>query len=175
MTSSLPWVYACGYRNSRPQISRQLKPAATQGSSMRFIGLFPLCLLLAGPVLATEPVDYVRDVKPILAQNCYSCHGAAKQRSGLRLDTAASARKGGNSGPAVIPGNSGASRLFRAVTGADDVKPMPPKEPRLNAKQIATLKAWIDAGARAPADEKPESFVAGKEGHWAFQAPLRPD
>src|SRR5437016_528801 len=103
---------------------------------MRFLSILPFSFLLASPILAAEPVDYLRDVKPMLAQHCYSCHGAAKQRSGLRLDTAASARKGGNSGPAVVPGKSGASRLFLAITGADDVKVMPPKEPRLNARQI---------------------------------------
>ena len=95
----------------------------------------------------------LRDVKPVLAKNCYACHGPEKQRGGLRLDTAAAALEGGNSGPALVPGKSGDSRLFQAVTGAADVKVMPPREPRLGPEQIAVLKAWIDQGAKAPANE----------------------
>ena len=52
-----------------------------------------------------SPVDYANQVKPILTRHCVSCHGAAKPRGGLRLDTAAAALKGGKSGPAVLPGN----------------------------------------------------------------------
>ena len=53
---------------------------------------------------AAEPVDYATQVKPILAAHCYACHGAFKQESDLRLDTGALARKGGESGPAVVVG-----------------------------------------------------------------------
>src|SRR5262245_16210057 len=111
------------------------------------------CLFLLGTATAAEPVDYLRDVKPILTKHCWSCHGPDKQRSSLRLDTAAFALKGGNSGPAFVPGTAGDSRLIKAVTGSDDVPIMPPKEPRLSAAQIATIRAWIDQGAKAPADE----------------------
>src|SRR5262245_52493494 len=110
---------------------------------MKALLLLPFGLLcLAAPLAAAEPVDYLRDVKPIFTRHCTECHGAAKQRSGLRLDTAAGALQGGNSGPAVVPGKANDSRLVRAVSGADDVKVMPPKEPRLNAQQIALLRAW---------------------------------
>jgi hypothetical protein len=120
---------------------------------------------------AAEPVDYVRDIKPLLAAHCLECHGPHKQRSGLRLDTAAAALVGGNSGPAIVPGKSLESRLLKAVRGADDVKPMPPKEPRLSERQIALLKAWIDQGAKAPAHEV--AAATGPSTHWAFQAPVR--
>jgi mono/diheme cytochrome c family protein len=129
--------------------------------------------LLAGPVGAAEPVDYLRDVKPILTKNCYACHGAEKQRSGLRLDTAASLLRGGNAGPAVVPGKSADSLVVKAVTGSGDVKAMPPKEPRLTPAQVAALRAWIDAGAKAPADEAPQTATV-KSDHWAFRAPARP-
>ena len=115
---------------------------------MKALRLLPVFVpLLAGPVAAAEPVDYLRDVKPILAKNCYACHGAEKQRSGLRLDTAASLLRGGNAGPAVVPGKSADSLVVKAVTGSGDVKAMPPKEPRLTPAQVAALRAWIDAGA----------------------------
>jgi mono/diheme cytochrome c family protein len=129
--------------------------------------------LLAGPVAAAEPVDYLRDVKPILAKNCYACHGAAKQRSGLRLDTAAALLRGGNTGPAAVPGKSADSLLVKAVTGAADTKAMPPKGPPLTPAEVARLRAWIDGGARAPADEAPQA-VATASKHWAFQPPQRP-
>jgi mono/diheme cytochrome c family protein len=130
-------------------------------------------LLAAAPAgLGDAPpsqVDYLRDVKPILAQNCVKCHGPDRRRNGLRLDTAAAARKGGDSGPAVTPGDSAKSRLILMVTAADGVKPMPPSGTPLDAAQVAILKAWIDAGAPAPADE-----VAATSKHWAFQPVVRP-
>jgi hypothetical protein len=131
-------------------------------------------LLLTPPAFAADPVDYLRDVKPILAARCSACHGPDKQRSGLRLDTAAAVLKGGNSGPAVVPGKSGSSRLIQAVTGAADVPAMPPKGPRLAAAEVERLRAWIDQGARAPAGEAAAISMAGRKKHWAFQPPVRP-
>ena len=98
-----------------------------------------------------DPVDYVQDVKPILSRRCYSCHGALKQKNDLRLDTAALAKQGGSGGPALVPGKSDESLLIDAVTGAEGVKKMPPDGEPLTAEQIAKLRAWIDAGAKAPA------------------------
>jgi hypothetical protein len=132
-----------------------------------------VCFVCVPCATAAEPVDYVRDIKPLLAKNCYACHGAQKQKSGLRLDTAAAAIKGGNSGAAIVPGKSEASRLVHALTGTKDAKLMPPREPRLDARQIAMIKCWIDEGAKAPADEKAgEVKVVSK--HWAFQPVVKP-
>jgi mono/diheme cytochrome c family protein len=134
-----------------------------------------VCLLLGtSPAFAAGPVDYLRDVKPILASHCYACHGPSKQRSGLRLDTAAALLRGGNSGPAVIPGKSTASRLMQAVTGAADVPAMPPKGPRLTADEIDRLRAWIDQGAKAPAGETAAAGTAAKRNHWSFRPPMCP-
>jgi mono/diheme cytochrome c family protein len=138
----------------------------------RSILALPVWLFLAGFVSAADAVDYLRDVKPILAKHCYACHGADKQRSGLRLDTAAAALKGGNAGPAVVPGKSQVSRMIQAVRGADDVAAMPPKGAKLTAEEIAALAAWIDQGAKFPAGEKPQtSTIAAK--HWSFRPPVR--
>src|SRR5438067_757406 len=93
--------------------------------------ILPVCAL---PLMAAESVDYMRDVKPLLARHCYACHGAEKQRSGLRLDTAKAAIQGGNSGAVVVKGKSGDSRLIHAVLGTNDVTLMPPKAPRLSEK-----------------------------------------
>jgi hypothetical protein len=134
-----------------------------------------LCLAFLTPRLAAdEPVDYLRDIKPILAKYCYGCHGAETQKSRLRLDTAALALKGGKSGPIILPGKSKESKLLKAVTGGEGVTLMPPREPRLNAKQIALLKAWIDQGAKPPPAGAEPAVVKSNGKHWAFQTPVRP-
>lgn len=138
-----------------------------------FLVSFMACLVIDGFLPAAESVDYLGQIKPILAKNCYACHGAQKQRGGLRLDTAKSIREGGDSGPVIVPGKSATSKLMLAINGAKDVKVMPPKEPRLSAEQIALLKTWIDQGALAPATEKADDPVAARNTHWAFQPPVR--
>jgi hypothetical protein len=116
-------------------------------------------------------LDYVRDVKPVLAEHCYRCHGALQHKGQLRLDTAALALKGGENGPAFKPGNSADSLMVRLVKGThDEIPRMPYKKPPLSDAQIAAIARWIDDGASAPADEKPESDV-----HWAFVKPVRPE
>src|SRR5262249_10242173 len=73
-------------------------------------------VVLAVPAAgAPEPVDYLRDIKPLLRARCYACHGALKQKAQLRLDSAALIRKGGRSGPAIVPGKSTESILLDAV------------------------------------------------------------
>lgn len=136
--------------------------------------LFGATICAAVRVAADEPatVDYLREVKPLLKAHCLECHGARKQESGLRLDTAARARAGGDSGPAIVPGKSAESRLVQAVRGVKDVSRMPPEDkPALTEPQIAILARWIDAGAQAPADEREETHSVD---HWAFKTPVRP-
>jgi mono/diheme cytochrome c family protein len=129
--------------------------------------------VFAGVVSAADPVDYLRDIKPILVQSCISCHGPQKQQAGLRLDTAKLAIEGGNTGPAIAPGKSSDSLLFKAVTAAAGVKAMPPQaKNRLSPQQIALVKEWIDSGAKAPATETVDAGPVGKTNHWAFQ-PVR--
>jgi hypothetical protein len=131
------------------------------------------CLLfgLAIPAFA-EPVDYLRDIKPLLRARCYACHGALQQKAKLRLDTAAMIRKGGRHGPAIVPGKSGESVLIEAVLGKDRVR-MPPEGQgeALSEKEIVLLRDWIDQGAKAPTAEKLEE---DPRKHWAFQKPIRP-
>ncbi|MCS6852560.1 MAG: PSD1 and planctomycete cytochrome C domain-containing protein [Gemmataceae bacterium] len=133
---------------------------------------FILCV--APSVAAGQRVDYLRDIKPLLATHCVACHGPQKQRGGLRLDTAAGVRQGGNSGPAVIPGKSGQSLLIHAVTGTNEARPMPPEGPRLSTAQVDLLKTWIDEGALAPEESTVAESATPRSTHWAFQAPKRP-
>jgi mono/diheme cytochrome c family protein len=127
----------------------------------------------AAPAAAAPP-DYLKEVKPLLAKNCFQCHGLKAQKGGLRVDTLKAILAGGDSGPAVVPGKSGESPLIAAVSGAEGVTRMPLKKPPLPPPQIAILKAWIDAGATVPANDPPDD---GKQGalHWAFVPPVRPN
>ncbi|GBD35388.1 hypothetical protein HRbin36_00500 [bacterium HR36] len=120
---------------------------------------------------ANAPVDYLTQVKPILAEHCYVCHGLRTQKSGLRVDTVAFLRKGGSRGPAIVPGNSKGSLLVQALSSQSDDPPRMPfgKKP-LTAEQIAVIAQWIDQGAKAPEQERPDD---GRS-HWAFRPPVRP-
>lgn len=111
------------------------------------------------------PLDYLRDVRPILAANCFTCHGQdeKKRQAGLRLDIPAGAYAAGAAGrPAVVPHRPESSTLFRRITAASALR-MPPEGSgkRLTAGEIATLRRWVAEGGRyAP--------------HWAFVPPARP-
>jgi uncharacterized protein DUF1553/uncharacterized protein DUF1549/cytochrome c len=130
-------------------------------------------LLLVGTVRGAEPVDYARDVKPIFAAHCTTCHGPTKQKADLRLDLYARIQRGGNSGPAIVPNKSAESLLIHAVTGnKEDVTKMPPKG-ELPADKVALLKRWIDEGAKGPAKEESASGGVAST-HWSFQPVKRP-
>src|SRR5687768_12448218 len=125
-------------------------------------------LLGRGPILADARVDFDRDIKPILANRCYECHGEKKQKSGIRFDRKASVFDGGDAGkPLIIPGKGSDSILLQRVTTDDEDEVMPPKGDRLSAEQITLLRSWIDAGAVWP-----EEKVADKK-HWAYEKPVR--
>ena len=72
------------------------------------------------PPPADKPVDFARDVQPLLARSCYSCHGPTKQKSNFRLDRRLAAFKGGDYGQAIIPHKSEESPLIRYVAGLED-------------------------------------------------------
>src|SRR5262245_42196442 len=123
----------------------------------------------------------------ILKLKCLQCHGDAVQMSNLDLRTRESMLKGGDNGPAIVPGNAGASRLYRRVTGLEKpVMPMSPMPP-LTSQEIATMKSWIDQGANFSNTETVAATAKGYEKKykeilfsaedrkwWAFQKPVRP-
>jgi hypothetical protein len=128
---------------------------------------------LTGQVVAADGVDYQRDIKPLFAEKCGVCHGALNQEAGLRLDAGVLIRKGSTDGPVIVPGNAAESLLISRVTAEDVDERMPPEEDgaALNAKEVALLSAWIDAGAVVPTDEV---IPADPRQHWAYQIPQRP-
>jgi mono/diheme cytochrome c family protein len=107
---------------------------------------------------AAAPPDFDHDVRPILQQYCFKCHGPEKQKGGLRLDQKTRAFKGGDSGePAIVPGNSSESHLIELVTSKDEDQAMPPKGDRLKAQEVALLQRWIETGAHWTDTSQPEA------------------
>jgi hypothetical protein len=118
-------------------------------------------------------------IRPLLAQNCYQCHShqAEKLKAGLYLDTREGALTGGESGPAIIPGDPEKSLLIKAVRYTDLDLQMPPKGKKLSDGQIADLVAWVKMGAPDPrtgvaATAGPAGWADASKTHWAWQ-PLR--
>ncbi len=124
--------------------------------------------LFVDGVRGDEPVDYAKQIKPLLATHCYSCHGALKQAGGLRLDTVNFALTGGDSGPALISADPEKSSLLERVSSHDPAAQMPPEGKRLADQQIDLLRKWIAGGVEAQADEQPQSDPLS---HWAFVPP----
>src|SRR3954454_20828739 len=99
---------------------------------------------LAAPAAIPAPPTFERDVQPILTARCAKCHGAKVSRSGLDLSSAAAVKRGGDTGPAVVPGDPARSLLLEQITSGA----MPPgKATKLTPAEVATVKAWIAAGA----------------------------
>jgi hypothetical protein len=130
----------------------------------------------AVPPAAT--VDFTRDIQPILESRCYGCHGPKNTARGLRLDRRAAAIQGGESGPAIVPGNSEHSLMVRRLLGLDGQSRMPKAGEPLSAAQIALIRGWIDQGARWPESSQTASASAQRgpehSRHWAYRSPARP-
>ena len=116
-----------------------------------------LFFAFAGMALAAE-VQFNRDVRPILSDKCFACHGPDAKAKGiaLRLDSEEAAKL------AIVPGDAAASKLIRRITAAMPAMRMPPMAAGavLTAAEIGTLRAWVEQGAKW-------------EGHWAFLAPVK--
>ena len=111
------------------------------------------CLAVLGTSTAANAIDFDRDVKPIFARHCVSCHGPDKQRSGFRLDRKADALTGGDLGQAIVPGKAADSPLVRYVSGADPDLAMPPDP----TKRLTAGRGGDPAGVDRPGGE-----VAGR-------------
>jgi mono/diheme cytochrome c family protein len=115
--------------------------------------------------VAERRVDFDREVRPILSQNCFSCHGPDEQgrQRGLRLDVREGpfATRGQFGGPVIVAGDAAQSLLYRRITAEHERERMPRGRAPLTAAQVSTIRLWIDQGAEWKT-------------HWAFRAPGRP-
>src|SRR3954470_24157243 len=123
--------------------------------------LWLLCaLLLSWRAMAQEKITYQDHVLPLIENNCAKCHNPDKKKGDLDLTTYTGALKGGGSGQFVIAGNPDSSKLFKAITHAEDPT-MPSNKPRLPDKEIEVFKKWIagglleTSGSKAIAGSKP--------------------
>jgi hypothetical protein len=138
---------------------------------MRRLFLFIAFFLVNLPVGA-QPADFFETrIRPLLSEHCFNCHGPAKQKSGLRLDSRDALLRGGDNGPAIKPDDPEQSLLVQAVRHSGDLK-MPPKK-KLKLEQIDALALWIKNGAAWPANRTIADADAWKR-HWAFQPIRRP-
>lgn len=131
--------------------------------SVSLANLLVVSLALSGTVVAAEPPDFQRDVRPILADRCFTCHGFDEQsrQAGLRLDRFDSATTEADSGEiAIVPFQPEASELLRRITSDDESLRMPPEETgkTLSQAEAEMLRQWIAAGAQYAE-------------HWSFQPP----
>jgi cytochrome c553 len=149
---------------------------------------FWLALLISLPLTAADeraktPEYFETKIRPLLASNCYACH-TNTQMGGLRLDSRAAILKGGASGPAIVPGDPGKSRMIERVRHNDEKMRMP-MGGQLKAEEIAALAAWIEAGAPWPESVKTAQaqkasrtgeFVIAPEqrNFWSFRPLARP-
>jgi hypothetical protein len=118
-------------------------------------------ILLSAEACA-EPVDFARDIQPLFAKRCFSCHGPDTHEAGLRLDQMAGATAALDSGSrAIVPGKTTESEILARITSSDPNTQMPPEGPRLTAAQVDAITRWIDEGAE------------WKE-HWSFRPLTRP-
>ena len=117
-------------------------------------------LLLTSAIAAPAAIDFNRDIRPILSDNCYTCHGPDQKRrmANLRLD-----QKEGGAAHLIVSGDSAHSKLYERISTDKQSMRMPPASAptQLNPKQIALIKEWIDSGAQW-------------DPHWAYIAPKRP-
>ena len=119
-------VQECLDASSRPHRRSCQRPAPVQGGD--------------GSPRVDRRIDFDRDVRPILAEHCYACHGPSKQKGGLRLDRQPAAFQGGDSGPVIVPGKADDSLVVRLTAGLEEDRVMPPKGERLASQQVAALR-----------------------------------
>jgi Protein of unknown function (DUF1553)/Protein of unknown function (DUF1549)/Planctomycete cytochrome C len=138
-----------------------------------YAGAMLLLSVAVTPALAQAPMDketfFETKVRPVLAGQCFKCHGGNKVSGGLRIDSRAALLKGGKHGPAIVPGKADHSILTLALRHTEDADLKMPPDKKLPDAAIADFVTWVNAGAVWPeaALHKPNPFALQK--HWAFQ------
>ena len=141
--------------------------------SLAFFMCFPCWGQTGEPAPTLEQLRFFEtSIRPLFVEHCLMCHGPDKQKVDLRLDTRTSILKGGESGPAVVPGHPERSLLIKAIGYRDKKLKMPPKT-KLSERQIADLTRWVQMGAPFPQNLAKPTGGSGRD-HWAFRAPVDP-
>ncbi len=140
--------------------------------------LFGSTLVAAEPDRSAQEAFFEKHIRPVLVEKCQGCHGKEKQWAELRVDSRHGMLKGGDTGPAIVPGHPEKSLLILAIQHSDEASEMPPEEDKLAEEQIAHFVRWIKTGAYWPesdvVEEEVDYFEQAKT-HWAFQPVQKPD
>ncbi|MBI3879470.1 MAG: PSD1 domain-containing protein [Verrucomicrobia bacterium] len=145
--------------------------------SLLAAALAPAAFAAAIKLDAEQQAYFEKKIRPVLVEQCYKCHSTqpeAKIKGGLNLETRETTLKGGDSGPAIVPGKPDKSALLKAMKHVDPDLAMPPKEPKLADNIIADFEEWIRMGAADPREATGRTvskvdYEKAKE-HWAFKA-----
>lgn len=136
----------------------ELQSIATEAgeelSNRAFAGVLTLIERHRTTLERTRPRSFAGDVAPIIADNCLRCHGENNPRAGLRLDTFAAWKRGGQSGPLLVAGRSRNSLLMGRLTTTNTQERMPQNNPALEREELAVIAAWIDQGAKFDGDSE---------------------
>jgi hypothetical protein len=129
-------------------------------------------VVCAGPVRGSEgsaDTFFELKIRPVLAGKCFKCHGGEKVSNHLRVDSRKALLRGGESGPAIVPGEPEKSLLVQALSYTDENLKMPP-DGRLPEEVAKDFARWIKQGAPWPRTPAPRNWQAGGGHHWAFEA-----
>jgi hypothetical protein len=141
-----------------------------------FVVLGIVCCAAAAPAaeqgVSPQAIEFFeKNVRPVLAEKCFLCHGGSLQQSQLRVDSREALLKGGARGAAIVPNKPEQSLLIKAVTHADEKMKMPPTG-KLSDKEIDALTEWVKMGAPFPEGRRQKA--EGSQQHWAFQPVKKP-
>ena len=121
------------------------------------------------PPAHAGPVEFVKDIQPLLKKHCYECHAADQEDGGVNLGMRQRAMQGGDNGPLLIAGDSANSRLVHLVAAVEKGQVMPPESPGLSREEVGLLRAWIDQGAVWPeGTDVADPREVQAQTHWAF-------
>jgi len=138
----------------------------TVSRGLRILTIGIIALSNARDARAAQPVDFNRDIRPILSENCYQCHGpdANKRKAELRLDTREGLFRKNKDVKNLVPGKPEESDIFERIASDDDEIRMPPPKHghKLSKEQVARFRSWIEQGAQW-------------KGHWAYLPLSRPE
>ena len=158
-------------RGSRVAVSRYGWRVVAVFAFSVFPSILLTCRSDGAEAQASAPIDFRRDIEPILTGKCARCHGADEQESGLRLDDRENLLRGGDhERPSIVPGDVKASFLIHVVTETDADLRMPPEGEPLSKRQVELLRRWIDQGAKMPS--APGAGSPSGSDFWSFR-PLR--
>ena len=142
--------------------------------NLRALAFFALTLVAAASARGEDHRKFFEnEIRPLLSKHCFECHGEKKQKGGLRVDHISYLKTGGDTGPAIVPGDPDKSPLIEAIRQTNEDFKMPPRD-KLSDAEVATLEKWVRLGAPWPADDQKVvategGFTEEQRNYWFFK------